>query len=39
MKFNSIRWRLAFNYAAIALLATVSLGFMLRTVLRGYYDN
>ncbi len=39
MKFNSIRWRLAFSYAAIALLAAVSLGLVLRTVLRGYYDN
>ncbi len=39
MKINSIRWRLAFSYAAIALLAAVSLGLVLRTVLRGYYDN
>jgi signal transduction histidine kinase len=39
MKFNSIRWRLAFSYAAIALLAAVSLGLVLYTVLREYYDN
>jgi signal transduction histidine kinase len=39
MKFNSIRWRLAFSYAAIALLAAVSLGLVLRSVLREYYDN
>ncbi|MBL8079326.1 MAG: HAMP domain-containing histidine kinase [Anaerolineales bacterium] len=39
MKFNSIRLRLAFSYAAIALLATVSLGLVLYTVLREYYDN
>ena len=36
---NSIRWRLTFSYAAIALLAAFSLGLVLRTVLRGYYDN
>ena len=35
---NSIRWRLAFSYAAIALLAAFSLGMVLRTVLRSYYD-
>lgn len=39
MKFNSIRWRLAFSYAAIALLATIALGLVLYTVLREYYDN
>lgn len=39
MKFNSIRWRLAFSYAAIALLAAIALGLVLYTVLRGYYDN
>jgi signal transduction histidine kinase len=39
MKFNSIRWRLAFSYAAIALLAAVSLGLVLYTALREYYDN
>ncbi len=35
---NSIRWRLALSYAAIALLAAFSLGLVLRTVLRNYYD-
>jgi hypothetical protein len=39
MKLNSIRWRLALSYAAIALLAAFSLGLVLRTVLRGYYDT
>src|SRR5690348_4104256 len=38
MKFNSIRWRLAFSYAAIALLAAIALGLVLYTVLREYYD-
>ena len=36
---NSIRWRLAFSYAAIALLAAFSLGLVLRTVLRSYFDG
>src|SRR5215212_7587140 len=35
---NSIRGRLALSYAAIALLAAFSLGLVLRTVLRSYYD-
>jgi signal transduction histidine kinase len=39
MKFESIRWRLALSYAAIALLAAFSLGLVLRTVLRNYYDR
>ena len=39
MKLNSIRWRLAFSYAAIALLAAFSLGIVLRTILRNYYDS
>ena len=38
MKFNSIRWRLAFSYAAIALLAAIALGLVLYKVLREYYD-
>lgn len=39
MKFDSIRWRLTLSYAAIALLAAFSLGLVLRTVLRSYYDG
>jgi signal transduction histidine kinase len=39
MNRNSIRWRLAFSYAAIALLAAFSLGLVLRSVLRSYYDT
>src|SRR5512138_2363191 len=39
MKLNSIRWRLTLSYAAIALLAAFSLGLVLRTVLRSYYDR
>ncbi|HET9914116.1 MAG TPA: HAMP domain-containing sensor histidine kinase, partial [Anaerolineales bacterium] len=39
MKFDSIRWRLTLSYAAIALLAAFSLGLVLRTVLRNYYDG
>jgi signal transduction histidine kinase len=34
---TSIRWRLPLSYAAIALLATVALGTVLLTTLRGYY--
>jgi two-component system sensor histidine kinase BaeS len=34
---KSIRWRLPLSYAAIALLAAVSLGVVLLTTLRGYY--
>lgn len=39
MKFDSIRWRLTLSYAAIALLAAFSLGLVLRTILRDYYDR
>jgi hypothetical protein len=39
MKFDSIRWRLTLSYAAIALLAAFSLGLVLRSVLRNYYDR
>lgn len=39
MKFDSIRWRLTLSYAAIALLAAFSLGLVLRTVLRSYYER
>jgi signal transduction histidine kinase len=39
MKFDSIRWRLTLSYAAIALLAAFSLGLVLRTILRSYYDR
>ncbi len=39
MKFDSIRWRLTLSYAAIALLAAFSLGLVLHTVLRNYYDR
>lgn len=34
---KSIRWRLPLSYAAIALLATLALGAVLLTSLRGYY--
>ncbi len=34
---TSIRWRLPLSYALIALLATLSLGIVLLTTLRGYY--
>ncbi|MEZ4667960.1 MAG: HAMP domain-containing sensor histidine kinase [Anaerolineae bacterium] len=34
---TSIRWRLPLSYALIALLATLSLGTVLLTTLRGYY--
>jgi signal transduction histidine kinase len=39
IKFDSIRWRLTLSYAAIALLAAFSLGLVLRTILRNYYDG
>lgn len=39
MNRNSIRWRLTLSYAAIALLAAFSLGLVLRTILRNYYDG
>jgi len=34
---TSIRWRLPLSYAAIALLAALSLGAVLLTTLRNYY--
>jgi len=34
---TSIRWRLPLSYALIALLATLALGVVLLTTLRGYY--
>lgn len=34
---KSIRWRLPLSYASIALLATIALGAVLLTTLRGYY--
>lgn len=34
---TSIRWRLPLSYALIALLATIALGVVLLTTLRGYY--
>ena len=34
---KSIRWRLPLSYAAIALLAALSLGIALLTTLRSYY--
>ncbi len=39
MRLNSIRWRLTLSYAVIALLAAFSLGLVLRTILRDYYDR
>ena len=39
MKFDSIRWRLTLSYAVIALLAAFSLGLVLRSILRDYYDR
>lgn len=39
LKLNSIRWRLVLSYAAIALLAALALGLVLRVVLRNYYDE
>jgi len=35
--FRSIKWRLPFSYAAIALLAALALGVVLLTIVRGYY--
>ena len=37
MRLRSIRWRLPLSYAAIALLAALSLGGVLLAILRGYY--
>lgn len=34
---KSIRWRLAASFAGIALLATLALGAVLLTIVRGYY--
>jgi signal transduction histidine kinase len=39
MNRNSIRWRLTLSYAVIAWLAAFSLGLVLRTILRNYYDG
>jgi signal transduction histidine kinase len=36
---RSVRWRLPLSYAAIALLAALSLGIVLLTTLRGYYTQ
>jgi signal transduction histidine kinase len=36
---HSIRWRLPLSYAAIALLAALSLGLVLITTLRSYYQQ
>lgn len=35
--FRSIKWRLPFTYAAIALLAALALGMVLLTTMRSYY--
>jgi signal transduction histidine kinase len=37
MNSKSIRWRLPFSYAAIALLAALALGSVMLLVLHGYY--
>ncbi len=37
MKLRSIRWRLPLSYAAVALLAALSLGAVLLTILLSYY--
>jgi hypothetical protein len=39
MKFASIRWRLPASYAAVALLAALSLGSLMLLVLNGYYTR
>ena len=39
MMLKSIRWRLPFSYAAIALLAALVLGLILLLTLRGYYGG
>ena len=36
---RSVKWRLPLSYAAIALLATLSLGVVLLITLRGYYTQ
>lgn len=35
----SIRWRLPASYAVVALVAVISLGFILQTTLRDYYEK
>lgn len=35
--FRSIKWRLPLSYATIALLATLTLGLLLLTIVRDYY--
>lgn len=35
---RSIRWRLPVSYAVVALVAVISLGFILQTTLREYYE-
>lgn len=39
MNINSIRWRLPLSYAAIALLAALSLGSIMLLVLNSYYAS
>jgi signal transduction histidine kinase len=39
MNFRLIRWQLPLSYAAIALLAALSLGAVLVATLRSYYSN
>jgi signal transduction histidine kinase len=39
MNFASIRWRLPASYAAVALLAALSLGSLMLLVLNGYYTR
>ena len=39
MNIHSIRWRLPLSYAAIALLATLSLGSVMLLVLKNYYTS
>ncbi|MBZ0309524.1 MAG: cell wall metabolism sensor histidine kinase WalK, partial [Anaerolineae bacterium] len=36
---RSIRWRLPASYAVVALVAVISLGFILQTTLRDYYEK
>lgn len=39
MNIHSIRWRLPFSYAAVALLAALSLGSVMLLVLNSYYTG
>ena len=39
MNLQSIRWRLPFSYAAIALLAALALGLVLISTIRSYYQG